>query len=103
RLHDGFGDRLVAGVPALFEDGIVHEFVAGSGLLLTRTKAGLGIAARLTTAVIGAGATVPRARRLDGPEQADQSEQQRRSQAHPHDLASLVQAPTGAALQVWHP
>src|SRR5262249_47567396 len=48
----------------------------------------LGITARLRTASVLGGATVLRLRSLDSPEQADQRDQQRRSQAHPHHCSS---------------
>src|SRR5262249_37816378 len=90
RLHDGFLDGLVAGVPALFHDVVVDQLVAGLGLLLAGAEAALGITARLRTGVVPAGAAGRGPRRGDGPDQADHRDKQQRSQAHPHDFASSI-------------
>jgi hypothetical protein len=88
RLHHSFLHGLVAGVPPLLQDRVVHQLVTGAALLLTSSEAALGIAARVRTAGVLGGAAIRRGRVLDSPEQADHRSQQRHSQAHPHDLAS---------------
>jgi hypothetical protein len=89
-LHDRLLNGLVAGVPALLEYGIVHQLVAGAALLLAGAEAALGIATRIATAGVLVGAAVGCSRRPDCPEKADHRDQQRHSQAHPHDLASSI-------------
>ena len=86
RLHDRFLHGLVASVPPLFQDRVVHQLVARAAALVTLRKATL-ILARGIAAIVD-GAAVRRGRVLGRPQQADQCDQQRRSQAHPHDLAS---------------
>jgi hypothetical protein len=89
-LVDGFLNRLIARVPSLFQDCVVHQLVAGAALLLTRGEAALGVAAGLRTAGVLGRTTIACDRGMDSPEQADHRSQQRRSQAHPHDLPPLV-------------
>src|SRR5262249_12964047 len=79
-----------AGMPAFFQDFVVHQFVAGATLLLAGGVAALGVTTRLRTTVVFGGTAVRCRRRLDGPEQADQGRQQQRSQAHPHDFRLLI-------------
>src|SRR5262249_17361954 len=86
RLHDGFLHGLVAGVPPLLQDRVVDQLVARAAPLVARSKAALIVATR--RAAVVAGAAMRRGRVLGRPQQADQCDQQRRSQAHPHDLAS---------------
>src|SRR5439155_24389506 len=94
RLHDGLLDRLVAGVEALLEHGIVHQLVGGPALLLTRAETGLCVATGLRTAGVLGGAQEGGLRRR-GPVQGHDGSRQRRTQAHPHDLASSNPAPEG--------
>src|SRR6185312_3921718 len=87
---DGFLYRLIAGLPAFFQNSVVDQLITGLTLLLTCGEAGLGVATRLRATAVG-GTTAVRCRRiLDGPEQADHRSQQRRSQAHPHDNRLLI-------------
>src|SRR5262249_53072212 len=90
RLHDGLGDRLVAGVPAFLQDVVPDELVVRLAVLLAGGEAALRVATRAGTAAVVVGAAVPGGRGLHGPEQADQRDQQRRSQAHPHGTHLLV-------------
>jgi hypothetical protein len=90
RLLDALVDGLVAGVPALFDDGVPDQLVVHVALLLAGTEATLGVATRAWAAVVITGAAVPGSRGLDSPEEADQRDQQRRSQAHPHGSHLLV-------------
>jgi hypothetical protein len=87
-LHAGFLDHLVAGVPAFFENLVPDQFVAGATLLLACREATLCIAAWVPATSIFPGTAIRCGGVLNGPEQADQCSQQRRSQAHPHDFAS---------------
>jgi hypothetical protein len=57
RLHDGLLDGVVAGVPPLFQDCVVHKLVGRPALLLTRCERTLRIAGRFrTTCVLGCAA-----------------------------------------------
>jgi hypothetical protein len=88
-LHNRFLDRLVTSMPAFFQDFVIDQFVAGATLLLTGSVAALGITTRRRTTVVFGGTAMRCGRGLDGPEQADQCRQQRRSQVHPHDVRLL--------------
>jgi hypothetical protein len=89
-LLDFVDDRLglVAGVPALFHDGVIDQLVTHTILLLACGEAALRVATPLGAACVTDGATVRRGRNWNHAQQRGQREQQRRSLAHLHDLAS---------------